>query len=228
MKRGKRVVKYVSFCLGLGILVLVAFTQVSITYAEPLDTHELRMYLRDPRVQAFLDTIAYSEGTLHNDGYNTQFGHYYFKDFKDHPRQVICTRYNGNLLCSSAAGRYQFLQKTWDEIAPQIKANNFGPLNQDLGAVALLAKKNVLSAVPALSSRKDFARAIYKVNKTWAGLPGAPYGQPKKTMAELEAIYQKQLTYHKKNQTNLNKKYTLKNMKKTPTITSGDYKDLKQ
>lgn len=219
MKRGKRIVKYVSFCLGLAIIGLIASTQISITHAQPLNTTILCKYLCEPQVQAFLDTIAYSEGTLNNNGYNTLFGHLYFKNFKDHPRQVVCTQYNGSLLCSSAAGRYQFLQKTWDEIAPQINARNFGPLNQDLGAVALLAKKNVLSSVPHMKTKKEFANAIYKVNKTWAGLPGASYGQPTKSMAELEAIYKKQLDYHKKNQTNLQKKYTLKNMQKLTTTT---------
>jgi muramidase (phage lysozyme) len=214
MKQAKRIAKYVSFCLGLGMIALIASTQVSITYASQLlPAQKLQGYLGNPRVQAFLDTIAYSEGTLNKDGYNTLFGHGYFKNFKDHPRQVICKKYNGTLLCSSAAGRYQFLQKTWDKISPQIEARNFSPYYQDLGAVALLSQHSVLDNLTRIQNKKDFSRSIYRVNKTWAGLPGAPYGQPTKSMAELEAVYRQQLKHHQENPEELIQRYNGKKRK---------------
>lgn len=212
MKRGKKIARYVSFCLGLGIIALIASTQISITYAQTsiYDAKKLCCYLRDPRVQAFLDTIAFSEGTLNAKGYNTMHTFQYFKSYKDHPRKLICKEYNGKMHCSTSAGKYQFLEKTWDKIAPRIGIKNFTPESQDIAAVALIAERNGLSPLLAIKNRNDFARALFKINTIWAALPGAPYGQTTTTVPQLEAIYKKRLKYHKENQGELAEKYQLK------------------
>ncbi len=62
---------------------------------------------------AFLDLIAYAEGTDQNingqrDGYNIMFSFKTFSNFADHPRQII----TANGYSSSAAGRYQFIDHT--------------------------------------------------------------------------------------------------------------------
>jgi muramidase (phage lysozyme) len=203
MKRGKTIAKYVSFCLGLGIILLIASTQISITYAQAApvqyDVKKLCTYLNNPQVQAFLDTIAFSEGTLNKLGYRTMHTYKYFQNFKDHPRKLICKEYNGKMHCSTSAGRYQFLEKTWDKISPRIRAKNFSPANQDLAALALITERNALNTILSMRSRRDFCNDIYKINKTWAALPGAPYGQTTTTIPQLEAVYKKRLQYHTQN-----------------------------
>lgn len=222
MKRAKKTLKYISLCLGLGIILLIGCLQVSITYTQPLTREELFHLLKDPRVQAFLDTIAYSEGTFNSNGYRTQYTYRLFMSFLDHPREVICAKYKGVDLCSTAAGRYQFLKRTWDEIATQIGAKDFGPINQDLGALLLIVQKEALELVLKIKTKKDFTDAIYKVNKTWASLPGAPYGQPVRPMDKLAKVFKKQLQHHKKHRADLYKKYSDNNMLATPTINEED------
>jgi muramidase (phage lysozyme) len=148
--------------------------------------------LNDSRIRAFLDTIAYAEGTLNKRGYRTQYTYVYFKSFKEHPNKILCALYKGELLCSSAAGRYQFLAKTWKRVAPKINAHDFSPLNQDRAAIELIRENNALEDV----KRERFEEAIEKVNKVWASLPGAPYGQPTRTLQELKTVYSQRLKEH--------------------------------
>lgn len=142
---------------------------------------------RDIRVRAFLNMIAYAEGTLGSSGYRMHYAGELFYDFSDHPRQVICATYGstGKQLCSSAAGRYQFLQKTWDYLAPKIDAPNFGPLHQDRAAIFLLDEKKALDLI----KRGDIESAIERVNKTWASFPGSPYGQRTYSLSHLKDVY---------------------------------------
>lgn len=211
MKRIKKATKYATYSIGVIIIALLAFTQVNIIHTQPINHATLPNYLTNPSIRAFLDTIAYAEGTLNREGYNTQYTYKYFTDFSDHPRQINCKMYKGSWLCSTAAGRYQFLEKTWDKIAPRVKAKDFRPVNQDLAAIGLLWEKD---AVPLIISGR-FAPAIYKVNNIWASLPGAPYGQPTRSLVELELIYKKQLNYYLKNKEALQKRYAshIKNTK---------------
>lgn len=147
----------------------------------------------NPHVKAFLDVIAYAEGTEGPEGYHTQFTYQYFEDFSDHPRQVFSAWYRGQELRSSAAGRYQFLARTWDYVKPRIEATDFSPLNQDVGALVLIHEKGAL----ALIKEGRFDEAIGKVCTVWASLPGAPYGQPMKSLDELRSVYKKKLKIYK-------------------------------
>lgn len=148
----------------------------------------------NPRVKAFLDTIAYAEGTFHKNGYKTMYGDIIFDSLHDHPRQIVCSWYKGKLLCSSAAGRYQILQRTWDRVAPTIDAQTFSPLNQDRVAIELIADCEALEDVAA----GKFDKAITKVNKVWASLPGAGYGQRTVSLNELRQIFNQQVYYYTK------------------------------
>ncbi|MGC2310378.1 MAG: glycoside hydrolase family 104 protein [Candidatus Babeliaceae bacterium] len=187
----------------LVILGLIIFSlQVNIVYSQEsrsaADILELRTELlalrAQPAVRAFLDTIAYAEATYGKDGYRTQYTGLKFSNFNDHPRQVICALYKGEQLCSSAAGRYQFLKATWDRVASKIWADDFGPVNQDLAAIELMRESDAVDTL----LKGDFKQALERVNKVWASLPGAPYGQPVRAYEELEKVYKQRLREHKR------------------------------
>jgi len=149
----------------------------------------------NPNVQAFLRAIRFAEGTDGANGYSIMFGGTrsnpkLFSGFDIHPNVKNCIGTAPNQLCSTAAGAYQFLFSTWSYLNTRLFAGrgDFSPANQDLAAVELIREKGALQDV----IDGKFALAVAKVNKVWASLPGSPYGQPTKTLAELETVYSNQ------------------------------------
>jgi len=159
-----------------------------------LRADKLLEHLEDPHVCAFLDLIAHAEGTLGEDEYRIMYGMHICDSFKDHPRQVICAELKGRMWCSSAAGKYQIVQKTWDSLRKMMKLNDFSPINQDRAALRLIRDAGALNLI------KDdkLEEALYKVRKIWASLPGAPYNQPTKKVSELKEVYRRLLRQHKR------------------------------
>jgi muramidase (phage lysozyme) len=135
-----------------------------------------------PRMRAFLDTIAYSEGTSGDEGYNTTFGYHHFDSYADHPRELV----SSGGYSSDAAGRYQFLSTTWDGLG----LKDFSPANQDRGAAELLRNRGVADEVEAGNWQAAIANGA---NNEWASLPGSPYGQPTRSMEELQKVYEQAL-----------------------------------
>jgi muramidase (phage lysozyme) len=131
---------------------------------------DLLAALQSNNVQAFLRLIRQGESSQNEDAYTVMFGGSHFESFADHPRQV----HTAGGYTSSAAGAYQFLQRTWDSLVKQYGFTDFSPINQDCAAVALIAGRGALQDV--LAGRID--AAIRKCGKEWASLPGSPYGQP--------------------------------------------------
>lgn len=146
---------------------------------------ELLAISREPNVRAMLDAIAACEGTAGRDGYRTQFGGGTFDSFADHPRQVIERTLGGKPIASSAAGRYQFLARTWSSLVETYGFPSFEPAWQDAGAVALIDGRGAIEDVRA--GRLD--AAVAKLNREWASLPGAPYGQPTKHPTFVRDVY---------------------------------------
>ena len=71
------------------------------------------------------------------------FGGSTFDDFSRHPGQYIPITSGPNKgKKSSAAGRYQFLESTWNDLANRHGLEDFGRENQDLGAL-MLARENM-------------------------------------------------------------------------------------
>jgi len=134
-------------------------------------------------VRAFLDTLAFAEGT--RERYNYIFTFVAFNTYSDHPRRRICA----GKLCSTAAGRYQFLSKTWDPLASELGLGDFTPPNQDKAAVEIIRRSGAYNYVLKSSVYENFAAALGKLNGTWASLPGSPYGQPTHSTAELWKVY---------------------------------------
>lgn len=142
-------------------------------------------------VGAFLDMIAYAEGTAMAEGYRVMFGYPRYPDrlinsFADHPRQRFSfTNSLGKTLTTSAAGRYQFLERTWDDLRSKLGLQDFSPANQDAGAIELIRQRGALNDVRAGRT----TAAIAKVSKVWASLPGAGYAQPERKLSNLLAAY---------------------------------------
>jgi hypothetical protein len=109
------------------------------------------------------------------------FGGELFDSFADHPRRLIIkSGYR-----STAAGAYQFLERTWDGLRSQYRFPDFTPSMQDAGAVALIIGRGALAAVR--SGRLD--EAVRLTNQEWASLPGSPYGQPVRTMDFVRRVF---------------------------------------
>jgi muramidase (phage lysozyme) len=138
--------------------------------------------LNNPNVQAFLKTIRYAEGTSGPDGYRTMFTGKLFDSYDAHPNINNCS----GALCSTAAGAYQFLYSTWLELKLKLALPDFSPNSQDLAAVEKIRERGALNDVIA----GEFATAVSKLNREWASLPGSPYGQPTRTLAQLQSVYQ--------------------------------------
>ena len=136
---------------------------------------------REPNVAAFLRVIRACEGTAGDNGYRMLFGGELFDSYADHPRKLIVkSGYR-----STAAGAYQFLERTWDSVAKQYGLPDFTPPMQDAGAVALLIRRRALDAIRA----GRLSEAVELTNQEWASLPGSPYGQPTRNMAFVRRVF---------------------------------------
>jgi len=137
--------------------------------------------------RAFLDMIAYAEGTGGVNGYRMMFGGRLFDSYADHPRVVhTFTNKLGQTLRTSAAGRYQFLARTWDELRDKLDLPDFSPASQDAAALELIRQRGALPDVRA----GRITEAVRKVAPIWASLPGAGYHQPERKLEQLLAAFQ--------------------------------------
>ena len=147
--------------------------------------------LQKPEVRSFLNTISYAEGTPGAAGYQTMFTGKKFDPSKgwQHPRQLQ----RGGGYTSDAAGKYQYLSTTWEGVQKELGLPDFSPQSQDIGALHLLKRRGALD--PLLKG--DITTAIHKSAPEWASLPtvkgGSYYGQPSKSLTDLQKYYQKQL-----------------------------------
>lgn len=132
-------------------------------------------------LKAFLDMIAYAEGTSGPDGYRTLFGGSLFDSYDDHPKVFVPFRNT----TSSAAGRYQILYRTWRTLQDRLGLPDFSPDSQDAAAVELIRERGALNDVFA----GRLTQAIGKVSKIWASLPGAGYDQPERKITQLASAY---------------------------------------
>jgi muramidase (phage lysozyme) len=136
--------------------------------------------------RAFLDMIAFSEGTSGPQGYLTMFGGRLMDSLEVHPHQYFTfTNSRGEQLKTSAAGRYQFLGKTWDSLAAKLGLPDFSPESQDAGALELIRQRGALPDVDA----GRLAVAVQKCAPIWASMPGAGYAQPERKLDQLAAAF---------------------------------------
>ena len=142
-------------------------------------------------VCAFLDTLAVSEigptllaNPLLDSGYRVLVGStlsrpLFFSSYATHPN--VFNRSTN----STAAGRYQLLNRYWVAYKAKLSLPDFSPLSQDLIAIQQIRERNAFNLIAA----GHFAEAICAVSNIWASLPGAGYGQHENTLASLQAAY---------------------------------------
>ncbi|MCI2243262.1 glycoside hydrolase family 104 protein [Xanthomonas sp. PPL568] len=142
-------------------------------------------------VVAFLDMLAWSEGTDNgkqptaDHGYDVLVGGGLFRSYADHPRVLVDLPKLG--IKSTAAGRYQLLQRYYVAYSKSLGLRDFSPLSQDLIALQQIKERGALKLIQA----GNIKSAIAKVSNIWASLPGAGYGQHEHTIDNLLAAYKR-------------------------------------
>lgn len=142
-------------------------------------------------LNAFLDMIAFSEGTdngrqlTHDRGYDVIVGGALFTGYKDHPRvRVSLPRLN---IVSTAAGRYQILSRFYDAYKVQLKLKDFSPMAQDLIALQLIKECRATDLI----RNGRITEALTLCRSRWASLPKSGYGQFEHSTTDLIVAYRK-------------------------------------
>ena len=165
-----------------------------------IDSFNVERDMSESNVTAFLDLIAYAEGTAgRGDGYRICYGYRHtIRNLSDHP--AITGEWRGeklsDALCkgaglapgcvSTAAGRYQLIRPTWAACKRALGLPDFSPDSQDQAAIYLIRQRGAIDDVRA----GRVAEAVDKCRREWASLPGAGYGQGERKLSQLVAAFQ--------------------------------------
>lgn len=152
-----------------------------------------------PNERAFLEMLAYSEGTTRDpEPYNVCFGYKHrIFDLRDHP--AVTGEWRGEKLSdkhcigaglkpgcvSTAAGKYQIIRPTWLSLKKQLNLPDFSPASQDAAALALISQAGALTDV----QKGNLSSAISKCRRLWASLPGAGYSQHENSLKSLVSSF---------------------------------------
>ncbi|OAE43587.1 glycoside hydrolase family 104 protein [Agrobacterium tumefaciens] len=142
--------------------------------------------LDEPNVQRALGTIRAAEGTARfANPYSVGFGGRQHS-LAQHPGVSASFRDNsGRRGSTTAAGAYQFLGGTWNEMKNALGLKDFSKKSQDIAAVGLLDRAGALGHVMS-GNVKGF---VNSAKGTWASFPGAPYNQPTKSMSFMQSAW---------------------------------------
>jgi muramidase (phage lysozyme) len=142
-------------------------------------------------IDAFLTMIAISEGTqpIGDRGYNCIVGStvakpVLFASYADHPRVHVRLRPD---LISSAAGRYQILERYFDAYKAYLNLPDFSPDSQDRIALQMIHEQRAYADIEV----GRFDDAIAKCSNIWASFPSAcnSYGQHQNALADLRKAF---------------------------------------
>lgn len=151
-----------------------------------------------PNLKAFLDMIAFSELgaqiiSKSDNGYDVIVGStpqnvVRFRSYRDHPRKLVQVPTKSGPIPSTAAGRYQILERFFDVYKHQLGLPDFGKESQDAIAKQLIRECKALDDIEA----GRFDVAVFKCKSRWASLPGANYpGQRMNRIVDLRNAYVK-------------------------------------
>jgi muramidase (phage lysozyme) len=133
-------------------------------------------YSNEPNVRRFLDMIQKAEGAK---GYEYGFNNTKLKNLDDHPGiSSKFTQTDGKVNTTDAAGKYQFMGKTWSSVRDKLGLTSFKGPEQEAAAVELIRGRGALDAVRS----GDWSTALAKTGPEWASLPTSPYKQAKRSM----------------------------------------------
>ena len=149
-------------------------------------------YLKQPNVQAFLDTISQAEGGDYDLKYGGIKGNkndpWRITDYSTHPGPG----YDGH---TTAAGRYQINRDNWMENGVRkMGLTDFSPHTQDLIAVEGLRQQKTIDSVVAGDMRPSIAKAA----KTWNALAQGP-GLTNRVKGQHYVPYEDLIAMFKKN-----------------------------
>lgn len=138
---------------------------------------------------AFLDMVANSEIgaallAITDNGYNVLVGSTPENPLTFPSYAAPPDVYNA-ALNSTAAGRYQVLNRYAAIYIAQLKLPDFGPESQDLIALQQIRERSALPLIDA----GNLQAAIEACSNIWASLPGNNYGQHQNAIAQLQAAY---------------------------------------
>lgn len=165
-------------------------------------TKRLAMQGGDPYIRALMRTISASESN-YSQPYHVLYGGEYVSDLSRHPNRCVRITVGPNKgNCSTAAGRYQFLNKTWVKMAQRYhpqptglllwKSYSFEPEYQDRVVYAWLSDRQFWKADLAQMLRQGKVRQVLRMlSGTWTSLG---YGIETNSMSRhLPEIYEKML-----------------------------------
>ncbi len=143
-----------------------------------------------PNLSAFLDMLAFSEGTANSpttqdDGYDQIVGRTRFTSYATHPNVLVKLPKLG--ISSTAAGRYQLLNRYFVAYSKSLGLHDFSPVSQDKIAIQQIRERKALPDIEA----GRFDAAVAKCSNIWASLPGAGYGQFEHSIGPLREQYAK-------------------------------------
>ena len=162
-------------------------------------TQPLVMSGGDPYIRALMRTITASEANVARP-YNVIYGGRYVESLDDHPQlcvPIVAGPNVGN--CTTAAGRYQMLDYTWDKQARRYhpspsgiwrwKSYSFAAEYQDVVVHDWLSDRQAWGVdIPELLRQGEIAQVLKLLSGTWTSLG---YGIETNSMSRhLQPIYQ--------------------------------------
>lgn len=139
--------------------------------------------------------IAGAEGTIlgGKPGYNVMFGGGKFSDLSRHPDKVISSPGGYS---SAAAGAYQFMPGTWEEVKNKLGLTDFGPQSQDLAMLYKVRQRSLpIGGLAAITKAGTLTPEIQAaLAPEWASFPtqsgSSYYGQPVKKAAQIQQFFE--------------------------------------